>query len=650
MTGRPTFGEFAAAVTSHLRQLQLRGTGLPSSDNSQAKTDAVAGVHAAVHALARYAEDACAALSAAHVTSDHSLDPWIRAAGMARQALTAADADWPDEPAANITSARLPSAGSSVSSLRAATMYMTLGRDLLHTHRNSGPGREASDWTPVVVSAPVACALMQLVGGWARQIAPHAGCLSAVGAATATDRRSLNAACRGLWVTSWAVGNAQERRPIRRDELQTLAAIPVAGLPAGVLPTASDLVPQLCEGIATTAERLRATARRAAVNAASSPSLTTESFRQTAGCCAITASNLRVILQNLAAHHGRPCAPVSAALADAAEAADRSRAAWLHVAGAWDSVSTDVRGILNAVAGEAASLALWTGRLTYSSPEWTPALGPRHAPRPSAELAADQDQLRQVLGALHYAGHAVAVVAEAEQAQARTASIYGRLVTPTRSLPESFDVPYRFAPAPGMRTAPLLSSYDQALQASEEAVEALTQIATEIRVPDRSLAANRAAVRLGLGAAAESVLATNHARSLAGAQAAGTHPVPEPAPVARGPQQLPPGPVERILLDLDVTTQADLERAAALDTAADRLILRAAAMARPSQPNRDLARSAGTAELITRLLVASDGPAPDALQPGASAVVKSRQRELTDQPYRTSIQSSARQAEPEAGG
>jgi hypothetical protein len=408
----------------------------------------------------------------------------------------------------------------------------------------------------------------------------------------------------------------------------------VAGLPAGVLPTADDPVPQLCEGIATTAERLRATARRAAADAAWSPTLTTESFRQSAGCCAITASNLRVALQNLAAHHGRPCAPVSASLADAAEAADRARAAWLHVAWAWDSISTDIRGILNHVAREAAALALWTGRLTYCSPEWTPALGPRHTPRPSSELATDHDQLRQVLGALHNAGDAVAVVAEADQAQARTASMHGRLVVPTRSLPESFDVPYRFAPAPGIRTAPLLSSYDQALQATEEAVGALTQIATEIRPPIRCAVA--ATPGVDTGSVPEPAHSTGRAPSW-------------PAHVPEAPEQVPVGPVERILLDLDVTSQSELEQAAALDLAADRLIVRAAAKARPSQPARDPARSAGTAELITRLLVATESPVPAALQPDPPAAVSSRRRALTEQPRRTSVPTSARQAEAEPG-
>ena len=104
-------------------------------------------------------------------------------------------------------------------------------------------------------------------------------------------------------------------------------------------------------------------------------------------------------------------------------------------------------------------------QLAYADPHWTPALGPRHSPRSCGELAADQDQFRQVVDAMYQACHSLAVAAEAEQAQARTAAMHGRLIVPTRSLPESFDVPYRLAPGPGIRTAPLLSSYNQALRA-----------------------------------------------------------------------------------------------------------------------------------------------------------------------------------------
>lgn len=647
MTGRPTFGEFAATATRHLRDLQLRGTGL---GDPQSAADAVAEVRAAVHALTCYANDVCATLNSADATDEQSLRSWRRAAVTAQQALAAAEASWAEPAALDGTATSQLPVGLPASGLGAAARYMTLGRDLLHTHLTFRPSREQSDWASVVTSVPVACALLELVGGWARQVAPYAGHFSTVGGVAPADRQMLNTACRGLWIATWAVGTAQERHPLRNDELHMLGTVPVAGQPPASQPSPRAIVPELCDGLIKTAERLRAASRRAVLEATWSQALTRESFRQTAGCCAITASNLRIMLQSLAAHHGHPCAPVSSSLAEAAEAADRARAAWLHVAEGWDSISTDTRGSLNPVATEATALALWTGRLAYASPSWTPALGPQHTARPSAELAGDHNHLRHVVDATHHVGHTLAVVADSERDQARTASMHGRLIVPTRSLPESFNIPYRFAPAPGIRTTPLLASYDQALQASEGAVGALRQIATEIRAVNMSPAVNSTAVRVGTASAAEPARVTSEPHPLGSAQASGLHAASAPAPSAQAPQQVPAGPVERILLDLDVTSRADLEQAACLDAAADRLILRAANTARPSERSLDPARSAGTAELITRLLVASGDTLPSALQPGASGAVSARRRDLTEQPHRTSIRPRARQAEPEAGG
>ena len=108
-------------------------------------------------------------------------------------------------------------------------------------------------------------------------------------------------------------------------------------------PAGDASVTGLCDGVISTAERLRAAARQAAVRPAWSPVLTRESLRQTAGCCAITASNLRVVLRTLAEHQGRPGAPLSTSMADAAAAADGARATWLQAAEAWDDITTDTR-------------------------------------------------------------------------------------------------------------------------------------------------------------------------------------------------------------------------------------------------------------------------------------------------------------------
>jgi hypothetical protein len=73
-------------------------------------------------------------------------------------------------------------------------------------------------------------------------------------------------------------------------------------------------------------------------------------------------------------------------------------------------------------------------------------------------------------------------------------------------------------------------------------------------------------------------------------------------PAARHPQLLPPGPVEWILIEFDVASTSDLDQAAAIDRAADKVILRATARSRPSEPNRDRGGSAGSPGLVERAL------------------------------------------------
>ncbi len=317
MTGRATFGDFALVATRHLQDPQPRTAKLHGRDDLVAATaEAAFGVRAVLHALSGYASDAASVLETVGVSQDRSFGAWVRAAGLARDAFATADTSWPADAAEVAEPEYDRKAGRQERGLRAAAWAMTLGRDLLHTHLDPQPGGRPSDWTPVVTSPPVACALLHQVGRWARQIAPYAGHVAITGRGlTSAERRGLYAACRALWMASWAVGTAQERRPVRKDELQLLAAIPVAGTPRAGLPGQADLVPVLCHGLIRTAERLRAAARRAVPVATWSPGFTRESMRQSAACCAVTASSLRILLRTLAEHEDACTGPISASLA-----------------------------------------------------------------------------------------------------------------------------------------------------------------------------------------------------------------------------------------------------------------------------------------------------------------------------------------------
>lgn len=653
MTGRATFGEFATTTTRRLGELR-RGIDLPDWPGSAGVcVDVPAAVRAAMRTLTGYVEDGWGVLGDERLAGRAELRPWIRAASQVSQHLGKSEAFLQAESGGGDQrreDRQVDQADKAAGGLRAAVQTMQLGRDLLHTHletRLAAVMQGGSEWTPVVTSAPVAGALLDRIAGWASQIAPFAGRVATSGRGiAATDRRYLYAASQSLWAVSWAVGRAQERQPIPEDHLQLLEGIPANARPAACYPSRDAAVTGLCDGVISTAERLRAVARQAAARAAWSPTLTRESLRQTAGCCAITASSLRIVLRSLAEHNGRPGAPLRGSLADAAAAADSARATWLQAAEAWDDITTDTRGATSRTAAEAADLALWTGRLAYSGANWTPTLGPRHAARPAAELAASSDQLRHVIDAVHYACHTLAQVAEAERSQARSASMMGRLIVPTRSLPDSFDIPYRFTPAPGTRSAPLLSSYGLALQASNAVTDAVAELAADVKAPSQLLTAYRAAIGASLSGSPKESRSGSPRVTVASADWQRSN----AAPRRQLSQPMPPGPVERILLDLDVTSADDLKKAAALDTASDRLILRAAATAQIARSGRDPGRSAGTAELITHLVAASGDRVPAALLPvqpakrgpgpGSAAARRA---------HLSAAQIKTRQAEPEAG-
>lgn len=181
MTRRATFGDFATSVSQHLRRLQWPTASSAAGERADATAD-VANLSRAVHALARYAEDVSGALDAEYLAGDRDLGVWVRAATRAHEALAIAEAALPAALGPEeVISADRQRRGSG--DLRAAARSMTLGRDLLRTHETIRVGRvtaSGSEWTPVVSSGLVACAILHEIGGWARQIASHAYRISGI--------------------------------------------------------------------------------------------------------------------------------------------------------------------------------------------------------------------------------------------------------------------------------------------------------------------------------------------------------------------------------------------------------------------------------------------------------------------------------------
>lgn len=170
--------------------------------------------------------------------------------------------------------------------------------------------------------------------------------------------------------------------------------------------------------------------------------------------------------------------------------------------------------------------------------------------------------------------------------QIHAAAQAGRLLLPTRSLPDRFDIPHPFAPAPQDRVETLLAAYHDAGTKSARATAAIAMIAADVRAPSHILTVARAAIQ------GDSRRARN------------STPPAQPVWKARHEPDFP-GPVERILHDLGVTSPATLARATAIDQLGEQLILGAAQTAEVSQAGLDavgFSRSTGSAELINHML------------------------------------------------
>ena len=475
-----------------------------------------------------------------------------------------------------------------------------MGRDLLHTHfapSADGGRRHCSEWALVVTSDAVRKALLAEIASVGRTAADQCSELALtrhVGVSgDGQARRRLNAACQWLWVLDASVRVAQQREPTGPIGAEVLSAIPVNTLPPRHALRGGEPVAVLCEGAVSSAERARHLAWLAAEHTPASRNITTASLRQVAQNSTVTSHNCACLLDVLAARMAQTeLGEASGGLAAAAQAARRARDAWLHAARAVDRIRTVTAIPASPAAVETGELASCTGRLAYADPQWSPADGPDRPTRPPGTLA--MEDMPQLVAAVHHSCETLTGLAHSEHDQLRAAAQAGRILVPTRSLPEEYDIPYPFARAPQHRVEALLAQYGEAAQASGRATDAVGEVADMIGAPSRTLTLARSAV------------------------AGRTDPLPDAADAAlwrsaeagrgAGPAGVP-GPVETTLLDLGITDPGLLSRSAEIDRDAERLIIDAAdtteAHQRPPAPH-GLCKSAGTAALVNHALTSGD--------------------------------------------
>ena len=347
----------------------------------------------------------------------------------------------------------------------------------------------------MVVCSPAAeRALLAELAWLARQVA--APCtdlaLSARSPDTAGARGGLRAACGWLQVLSTRVQAAQRTDPVSAADRDLLLAIPLnAPLPRPVL-DGSEPVTALYDAVITSAERARHAAWVTGTQPAWSPHLTADSLRHVAATSTVTSHHCEILLRSLAARTADAAPPGSAPACSGPPTPPGAPATgWLHLARALNQVDTDTMRHLAPAAGEAGDLALCTGRLAYADATWTLSSGPGHQPRPPHDLAPHPGDVPLALAAAHHACDAMTSLAYAQRERIRTAASAGRLLVPTRSLPDTMDIPRPFAPALRGHVHALLRLCQDTAEAAAEASAQAGEAATAIRAPSHVLTAAR---------------------------------------------------------------------------------------------------------------------------------------------------------------
>jgi hypothetical protein len=221
-------------------------------------------------------------------------------------------------------------------------------------------------------------------------------------------------------------------------------------------PGGTEPVPQLCDGAIHAAKRLRHASRRFSRYARWSPAATAASWRRDGRAIAIIGHSSEIILRALTARAQILSSDpgMAAVLHHAADATARAWAAWRSVSGAWDTITTSRHPLMTPVAAEIGDLVLWTGRLAYRTPHWTPARSCQPQAREPATLAPSQRDLLDLLAAVHHVSDTVTRIGLADRSAIRQAAIDQRLHVTTRSRPADCDIPYPYAPAPRSRSRP----------------------------------------------------------------------------------------------------------------------------------------------------------------------------------------------------
>jgi hypothetical protein len=392
--------------------------------------------------------------------------------------------------------------------LSAAAAFLAAGRDLLQTHFASGPAgaREGrSYWAPVITSQPVTAALLGELASCALQLAPWTARLSVTQTmgrdAPAATRLALLTASHCTWVAGATVQAAQRSNPPPSDAGRLLSAIPANFPPPRQVPPDDAQLHDLCHGAVVTAERLRHAALAFTRHARWSPATTSASWRKDALASAIIGHASELILRGLTERASQLAVSpaICAQLQDAADATSHAWPKWRAIVHHFDVVSTGIhQGAGPApVAAEFGDLVLRIGRLAYRNHQWTPARAHSSHTRDLASLAPTAGDITFVVAAVHTAADAITRIAAEDREAVRTAAADHRLYMPALARTSAAVVRRRYRPASPSRADQILTSYDNAIEASTRTASKLDDLALALDAPTWPLARLRAQPQRG---------------------------------------------------------------------------------------------------------------------------------------------------------
>ena len=550
--GQATFGDFVRLANAHLADARQQGGSVtPGRDTAEIS----AGILHLVSVLARYTADQTKMIRQLPDRQQSALSSWDRASMQAHDLLMSA--------ASVLRSGRFAAGRdhkaqcTAARQLHAAATALGAGRDLLQSHFTSDPRGARignSGWAPVMSSPMAARAQLIEIASLARRAAGVAEARLRPGYPLPETGDRLATAGQLLEQAASSVDEAARSEPITRAERDLLRSIPANVMPTQAAVGDPESVPALGEAVIASAQRAGHAAWTAAGQDPQSTGISIASWQRIAAAGMVTSHHCQVLCTTLADRTRLAGAPeLHNRLTAAAGQAGEARDAWLDAAREFREITTDIRDHISPAAAEATELALWTGRLAYADPAWNLSSGPSHPARPAEALVPKLADVPDVVAVIHNASEAAARLAAANLEQATSAVRGQRVLVATRFLPEKYDIPNPFTPAPPSYQTSLLMCCEDTRDAARKLADTVAEIAIETKAPSRTIAAAHEAVRR-LGEHESARVPRKGAREV------------------RATPAEPVGAVESELRASGVTSPRALWRAAALDRAGRQLI------------------------------------------------------------------------------